>query len=88
MAGVIGDFKYDYLKASEYHGTGSTCIDLKNYVDSEEARWVTEINHLIELARQAVLKQHAEVSDKQLRKNLLAYIDSGLFEPRVSMAII
>lgn len=88
MAGVIGDFKYDYAKAAEYHGTGNTCRDLKNYVDGEEARWVSEINNLIELARQAVLKEYTEVSDKHLHKNLLEYIDSGLFVPRVSMAII
>jgi hypothetical protein len=88
MAGVIGDFKYDYAKAAEYHGTGSTCRELKNYIDDEEPRWVSEINYLIEAARQAVLKEYPEISDKQLHKNLLEYIDSGLFVPRVSMAII
>jgi hypothetical protein len=86
MAGVIGDFKYDYVKAAEYHGNGSTCRDLKNYIDEEERHWVNEVNHLIELTRQVVLAQHPD--DKQLHKNLLEYIDSGLFVPRVSMAII
>lgn len=88
MAGVIGDFKVDYAKAAEYHVNGATCTDLKNYVNGEEARWVNEISHIIELARQAVLKEYPKISDKQLRKNLLEYIISGLFEPRVSLAII
>lgn len=88
MAGVIGDFKYDYSKAAEYHGTGSTCKDLINYIDGEEKRWISEINHLIEGARLAILKDHPQIKDKQLNKKLLEYIDSGLFVPRVSMAII
>lgn len=83
MAGVIADFKVDYAKAAEYHGNGATCADLKNYVDGEEARWVSEINHLIQLARKAVLKEYPGIGDKQLQKNLLKYIDSGLLS-RVS----
>lgn len=88
MAGVIGDFKYDYVRAAEHHATGNTCRDLKNYVDNEEARWVSEINTIIEQAHLTVLKENPGINDKQVHTKLLEYIDSGLFVPRVSMAII
>ena len=88
MAGVIGDFKIDYLKAVEGHLLKETFTKLKDYIDGEEPRWISEVESFIELARHEALKSNPSISGKDLRDKMLEFIDSGLFVPRISMAII
>jgi hypothetical protein len=88
MAGVIGDFKIDYLKAVEGHLLKETFTKLKDYIDGEEPRWIREVESFIELARHEALKSNPSINGKDLRDKMLEFIDSGLFVPRISMAII
>ncbi len=88
MAGVIGDFKIDYLKAVEGHLLKETFTKLKDYIDGEEPRWIREVESFVEVARREVLKLDPAIKPKDLRKKMLEFIDSGLFVPRISMAII
>lgn len=88
MAGVIGDFKIDYLKAVEGHLLKETFTKLKDYINGEEPRWISEVESFIELARHEALKSNSSISAKDLRDKMLEFIDSGLFVPRISMAII
>ena len=88
MAGIIADFKEDYLKAIEGHQLNETFTKLKGYINSEEARWISEVEGFIERARQEVLKLHPSIKPKDLLNKMLEFIDSGLFAPRISMAII
>jgi hypothetical protein len=85
MAGVIGDFKEDYLKAIEGHQLNETFTNLKGYIDSEEPRWISEVESFVELARREVLKLDASIKPKDLRNKMLEFIDSGLFVPRISI---
>ncbi|HRG78648.1 MAG TPA: hypothetical protein PL167_03520 [Cyclobacteriaceae bacterium] len=88
MAGVIGDFKIDYLKAVEGHLLKQTFTKLKDYIDGEEPRWIREVESFIELARHEALKPNPSINGKDLRDKMLEFIDSGLFVPRISMAIM
>jgi hypothetical protein len=88
MAGVIGDFKEDYLKAVEVHQLNETFTKLKDYIDSEEPRWIGEVESFVEVARREVLKLDPSIKPKDLRDKMLEFIDSGLFVPRISMAIV
>lgn len=88
MAGVIWDFKIDYLKAVEGHLLKETFTKLKDYIDGEEPRWIREVESFIELARHEALKSNPSINGKDLRDKMLEFIDSGLFVPRISMAII
>lgn len=88
MAGVIGDFKDDYLKALEGHEAKGTFNELKQYIDREERLWVNSIQRYIEGMRREVLKSHPSIQPKLLRTKLLEYIDNGLFVPFISMKII
>ena len=88
MAGVIGDFKIDYLKAIEGHQIAETFINFRDYIDVEEPRWIKEVESFVELARREALKSDPSITGKDLRDNMLEFIDSGLFVPRISMAII
>src|SRR5690242_16134892 len=88
MAGVIGDFKYDYLKAIEGHQFADTFCKLREYIDDEEPRWIREVEGFIELARNEAFKFNPLINGKDLRDKMLEFIDSGLFVPRISMAII
>ncbi|MBL7731847.1 MAG: hypothetical protein JNM88_11770 [Chitinophagaceae bacterium] len=88
MAGVIGDFKIDYLKAVEGHQLKETFTKYREYIDGEEPRWVGEVESFVELTRREVLKMNPSINGKHLRDKMLEFIDSGLFVPRISMAII
>lgn len=88
MAGIIGDFKIDYLKAVEGHQLQETFTKYKDYVDGEEPRWISEVESFVELSRRETLKSNPSMSGKDLRDKMLEFIDSGLFVPRISMAII
>ena len=88
MGGVIGDFKIDYLKAVEGHNLKETFTKLRVYIDNEESRWIREVESFIELARHEALKSNPSINGKDLRDKMLEFIDSGLFVPRISMAII
>ncbi|OSZ77238.1 hypothetical protein CAP36_12550 [Chitinophagaceae bacterium IBVUCB2] len=88
MAGVIGDFKEDYLKAIEGHQLNETFTKLKDYIDSEEPRWIREVESFVEGARREIIKLDPSIKPKDLRSKMLQFIDSGLFVPRISMAII
>lgn len=88
MAGVIGDFKIDYLKAIEGHQLADTFTKLRDYIDVEEARWIREVESFVELSRGEALKSNPSINAKDLRDKMLEFIDSGLFVPRISMAII
>lgn len=88
MAEVIGDFKIDYLKAVEGHLLKDTFTKIKDYIDVEEPRWINEVESFIELARHEALKSDPSITGKDLRDKMLEFIDSGLFVPRISMAII
>lgn len=88
MAGVIGDFKIDYLKAVEGHLLKETFTKLKDYIDGEEPRWIREVESFVGLARHEALKSNPSINGKDLRDKMLEFIDSGLFVPRISMAII
>jgi hypothetical protein len=65
-----------------------TFTKLKGYIDSEEPRWISEVESFVEVARREVLKLDASIKPKDLRNKMLEFIDSGLFVPRISMAII
>lgn len=88
MVGVIMDFKDDYLRAIEGHQFVGTFNVLKEYIDVEEARWVNEIESYIADARREVLKKHSSLDERKIRRQILEYIDHGLFVPKLSMAII
>jgi hypothetical protein len=88
MAGVIGDFKEDYVKAVEGHQLKETFTKLKNYIDGEEQRWIREVESFVELARREALRSNPSIKPKDLRNKMLEFIDSGLFVPKISMAII
>lgn len=88
MAGVIGDFKVDYVRAVEGHLLKETFTKLKDYIDSEESRWIGEVESFVELARREILKLEPLIKPKDLRNKMLEFIDSGLFIPRISMAIV
>lgn len=88
MSGVIADFKEDYLKAIEGHQLNGTFTKIKDYVDGEESRWISEIERCVQVVRQEVLKLHPSIIPKHLRIKVLEYIDNGRFVPRISMAII
>jgi hypothetical protein len=88
MAGVIGDFKEDYLKAVEGHQLNETFTKLKGYIDNEEPRWISEVESYVEGAHREVLKLDPSIEPKDLRTKMLEFIDSGLFVPMISMAII
>lgn len=88
MAGVIGDFKYDHLKAIEGHNISETFSKLKGNIDSEEPRWINEVEGFVEVARREVLKMDPSIKPKDMRNKMLEFIDSGLFVPRISMDII
>ena len=88
MAGVIGDFKIDYLKAIEGHQFADTFTKLRDFIDVEEPRWIREVESFVELVRHEALRSDPSISAKDLRDKMLEFIDSGLFVPRISMAII
>ena len=88
MAGVIGDFKIDYLKAIEGHQSKDTFTKLRDFIDVEEPRWISEVESFVELAQTEALRVNPSISGKYLRDKMLEFIDSGLFIPRISMAII
>ena len=88
MAGVIGDFKIDYLKAIEGHQFADSFAKFRDYIDGEEPRWIREVESFVELSRREALKSDPSISAKDLRDKMLEFIDSGLFVPRISMAII
>lgn len=88
MAGVIGDFKIDYLKAIEGHQSADTFTKLRDFIDVEEPRWISEVESFVELARHEALKSDPSITGKDLRDKTLEFIDSGIFVPRISMAII
>ncbi|MBN8674268.1 MAG: hypothetical protein J0L56_09045 [Chitinophagales bacterium] len=88
MAGVIGDFKIDYLKAVEGHNLKETFTKLRVYIDNEESRWIREVESFVELARHEALKLGPPINAKDNGDKMLKFIDSGLFVPRISMAII
>jgi len=88
MAGVIGDFKIDYLKAVEGHQLKGTFAKYRDYIDGEEQGWIKEVESFVELSRHEALKSNPSIGGKDLRDKMLEFIDSGLFVPRISMAII
>lgn len=88
IIGVIGDFKDDYLKAVEGHHFSDTFKVLKNYIDREEPRWITEVENHVEEVRRKVLELDPSIDRQKLRKKMLEFIDSGRFVPMISMAII
>lgn len=88
IAGVIGDFKIDFLKAIEGHELTGTFSKYRVYVDDEESRWISEVESYVELSSREVLKSNPSINGKELRDRMLEFIDSGLFVPRISMAII
>ncbi|MBI3139793.1 MAG: hypothetical protein HYZ15_14540 [Sphingobacteriales bacterium] len=88
MSGVIGDFKVDYLKAVEGHHLKETFTKLKDYIDGEEPRWISEVESFVELSRREALKSNPSISGKDLCEKMLDFINSGLFVPRISMAVI
>lgn len=88
MGGVIGDFKIDYLKAVEGHNLKETFTKLRVYIDNEESRWIREVESFVELARHEALKLGPPINAKDIGDKMLKFIDSGLFVPRISMAII
>jgi len=88
MAGVIGDFKIDYVKAVEGHQLKETFTKFREYIDGEEPRWIREVESFVELSRREALKFDPSIIGKDLRDKMLEFIDSGLFVPRISMAII
>ena len=88
LAGVIGDFKIDYLKAIEYHQRTETFTKYREYIDGEEPRWISEVESFVELARREASKDDPSIAGKELRDKMLKFIDSGHFVPRISMAII
>lgn len=88
MAGVVADFNDEYLKAVEGHRLKDTFNVLKDYIDREESRWIGEVLHCVEVVRAEVLKQQPSIDRKNLRAQMLAFIDSGLFVPTISMAIM
>ncbi|MBL7767507.1 MAG: hypothetical protein JNK20_00965 [Flavipsychrobacter sp.] len=65
-------------------------INLKLYaiIDGEEPRWISEVESFIELSRSEALKSNPSINGKDFREKMLEFIDSGLFVPRISMAII
>lgn len=81
LAGVIGDFKIDYLKAIEYHQRTDTFIKYREYIDGEEPRWISEVESFVELARREALKDDPSITGKDLRDKMLKFIDSGHFVP-------
>lgn len=88
IAGIIGDFKENYLKAIEGHLLNETFVRLKSYIDNEEPRWISEVEGYVKGVRQEVLKLYPLIESKNLRAKMLDFIDSGNFVPLISMAII
>ena len=60
----------------------------RDYIDGEEPRWISEVESFVELSRREALKSTPSINGKDLRDKMLEFIDSGLFVPRISMAII
>jgi hypothetical protein len=71
LAGVIGDFKYDYLKTIEGHQFADTFAKLRAYIDGEEPRWIREVESFVELARREELKSDPSINAKDLRDKML-----------------
>lgn len=88
MAGTIIDFRNDYKSAIKHHQSEKTFKKVKNYLDTKEEEFCTQIEDLIKGAVSQVKHEHPKADKKALRTKTLELLKSEAFIKMMSMAII
>jgi len=88
MGGVIRDFKLDVNKAIEFHTNISTFEKINEYIAEEEKEFSNSILNMIEAAKQQIITKHPRIASRELKIKLLDFIENGLLEPILALAIM
>ncbi len=88
LAGVITDFKVNYVLAESHHRAANTYHAIKDYLENEEEEFSTNIIDLITGIKQEIKKQYPKLQSHQFKKKVIDYIDNGPLEPYMAIAII
>ena len=87
LGGVIHDFRINSDDALRSHSV-KTFEDIKNWVDSEEATFTSQIEDLVSGAETEIRKLNPGASDDKIRIELLKVINNGQLLDVMALAIV